>query len=120
MNNRPAQERRLWPRRAASGCRPVIGARVRPGRDVRLVDLSQGGALIEGATRLLPGSIVELQLLVDNVRHELRGTVVRSVVKALDHAGRVHYRAAVCFEGAVGELEGQSGSAFPEGHQVVG
>ncbi|MGE5357864.1 MAG: PilZ domain-containing protein [Bacteroidales bacterium] len=120
MSSRSGAERRVWPRQAASACAWVIAARVRPGRDVRLIDLSRGGALIEGATRLLPGTVVDLQLVAEDARHDLRGKVLRSAVKALDHGGRVYYRAAVCFEHSFTECRADVSSSFPSAHAFGG
>ncbi len=100
MNGLSLGERRCWPRGTADSCGWVRAARVRPGRDVQLINLSAGGALIEGTIRLSPGAAVDLQLVAEDTRHVLRGRVLRSAVRALDHGGRVYYRVAVCFERA--------------------
>jgi hypothetical protein len=72
-------------------------ARVRPGREVTVLDLSSGGALIEADHRLLPGSLVELQLAGADGRLAVRGRVLRCSVSSL-HPSRITYRAAVAFE----------------------
>ncbi len=55
-------ERRAWPRTLLLGSDGLAAARLMPGRSVRLLNLSSGGALIETDCRLLPGAQVELQL----------------------------------------------------------
>jgi hypothetical protein len=70
---------------------------LRPGRDIRVVDLSDGGALIEGLARLMPGSTIELHILGLATRHTIRGQVLRCYVSAIGPAG-VSYRAALGFE----------------------
>ena len=40
-----------------------IQARIWPGREVRVLDLSAGGALVEGDARLMPGRRVALQIV---------------------------------------------------------
>src|SRR5262245_55848145 len=75
----------------------IARARVRPGHDVTLVDVSAGGALIETERRLLPGSCVEL-VLVDGARStNIRGRVLRCAVARLDPTF-IRYRGAVGFE----------------------
>jgi hypothetical protein len=106
MSRSIAAERRRWPRKAGVDCAWLVGTRVRPGRDVSLLDLSRGGALVEGAIRLLPGAVVELQLLGHESRHVVRGHVLRCAVSALDRRLGVHYRAAVRFDQAFCEPEG--------------
>lgn len=90
-------ERRRSPRRSATEL-PWNAARLRPGRDVALVNLGEGGALVEAGTRLLPGARVVLQLLGPEGALALRGRVVRCEVTALDPARGVRYRGAVSFE----------------------
>ena len=73
---------------------------VRPGREVQVLDLSRGGALIEGRARFRPNSMVDLRLNGKGRAVDLRGRVVRCYVSALD-AGTVSYRAGVAFEGSL-------------------
>jgi hypothetical protein len=73
-------------------------ATVRPGHAVSLIDLSAGGALIQGPRPLRPGGRVHLQVSTDARTFSLNGHVLRCAVWALDaHAG-VMYRGAVKFE----------------------
>jgi hypothetical protein len=86
-----------------------LSTRVDPqeiGRDVQLtvrgaaaakpINLSETGALAETTSRLLPGTVVELLLQIDGVRHLLRATIMRSVVHAL--TPRPVFRTAFRFE----------------------
>jgi hypothetical protein len=73
-------------------------ATLRPGHAVSLIDLSAGGALIQGTRPLRPGGRVHLQVSTDARTFSLNGHVLRCAVWALDvHAGAT-YRAAVKFE----------------------
>jgi hypothetical protein len=73
-------------------------ATLRPGHAVSLVDLSAGGALIEGTRPLRPGGRVHLQVATDARTVSLNGHVLRCAVWSVDaHAG-VTYRGAVKFE----------------------
>jgi hypothetical protein len=93
-------DRRLAGRRSPASERGFVGARVRPGHDVMLIDVSSGGALLEAAHRLLPGTWVDLQLLTLDRRVAVRGRVLRSAVSSLA-SGRITYRGAVAFERAL-------------------
>lgn len=75
---------------------PFTSARVRPGHEVVLVDVSSAGALVEGGARLLPGRQVELQLASADGTIVVPGHVVRSYVWFLA-ASRVLYRSALAF-----------------------
>ena len=54
--------------------------RIRPGHQVRVVNASSLGVLIESSRRLLPGTKVELHLELRDVRHQTRARVVRCEV----------------------------------------
>jgi hypothetical protein len=69
-------------------------ALLRPGREVVLVNLSRGGALIESTNRMHPGARTELQLLGD-ARRTIRGRIDRCRVTALDP---VRYQGAIVFD----------------------
>jgi len=73
-------------------------ARVRHRSDVTLVDLSSGGALVEGACRLRPGSRVELRIGVEAERVTVPARVHRCFVSTIDRHSGVRYRAALTFE----------------------
>lgn len=98
MNSTPGGERRSSARRTSVQCPWLLAARLRPGRQVRVVDFSAGGALVEVTARLLPGATVVLHILGVNGPHTVRATVLRCCVAALDRATGVRYRAALAFE----------------------
>ena len=75
----------------------IVSARVRPGHDVSLIDVSAGGALVEGRYRLLPGASVELQLETSQLTAGVRGRVVRCSVSRL-RSTSVCYRGAIAFD----------------------
>ena len=91
-------ERRTAARvRFAGGVLPPA-ARIHPGRDVIVVDLSRTGALVEGFWRLRPGARVDLQIDVDGNDPIVRGRVERCYVASIDHPGGVRYRTAIRFD----------------------
>ncbi len=86
------RERRVY-RRVPADQLPVTAA-FAPGPDVRLVDLSRGGARFECERRLLPGSTVALRLVTPDGALVVRGRVVRSRIAKIDQSGLVYEVAA--------------------------
>ena len=76
-------------------------ARLRPGGDVVLVNLSNSGALVEGTFRFRPDARCELSVTEGTRESTFRALVVRSFVARLDRAGPVRYRAAIRFDRTV-------------------
>ena len=93
----PHGERRRHPRVTPFDCQGGIRGRIRPGHDVLVIDLSEGGALVETSKRLTPGATAEIQVDAPDGRHTTRGVVVRSYVCAL-LAELVLFRAALALE----------------------
>jgi len=94
---RPLTDRRLSARTRAIADLGIRQTRVRPGREVSVIDISAHGALIETALRLLPGRQIELQIERGNEVLPARGRVVRSHVVRVQ-ASSVWYRGAIGFE----------------------
>jgi hypothetical protein len=90
---------------------PVL-ARIRPGHDVVVIDLSHGGALVETGRRLTPGATAELQLEALDGRHTTRAMVVRSYVCLLQ-SDQVLFRTALEFERPVPWLREEALSHVP-------
>jgi hypothetical protein len=95
-------DRRSAPRLSPDRTSWLEIAILRPGKEVRVVNLSRGGALVESPTRILPGSRTELQLVGER-RRRVRGHIGRCVVSALNP---VCYQAALIFEEQLGGLSG--------------
>jgi hypothetical protein len=89
-------DRRTHPRRGV-GEHQIVSARVRPGHGVTVVDISDGGALIDISKRLLPGTMVDLQLGTPQLQTRVRGRVLRCVVIEV-RSSFMSYRAAIVFE----------------------
>jgi len=90
-------ERRSAVRRIPAQEEPLCGARLRAGRELSIVDISDTGALVEGAARLLPGTHVEVHVITREGRTLVRSRVTRAWVHALT-ADSLRYRAALAFE----------------------
>jgi hypothetical protein len=76
----------------------IVSARIRPGHNVEVVDVSSGGVLVKSCHRLMPGATVELHLQCED-RHAqvVRGQVLRCCVAHL-RANAVSYQGAIAFE----------------------
>jgi len=90
-------ERRRQPRLTPFEWNGGVRGRIRPGHDVLVIDLSEGGALVETSRRLTPGSTAELLLDAPDGRHSTRASVVRSSVCVL-LADLVLFRTALMLE----------------------
>ena len=99
--------------------------RLRTGRELAVVDISPSGALVEGATRLLPGTSVTSTSSLVMAGSLVRTRVVRSSVWQLQ-ADAVSYRTGLAFDAAVDTevdgyplpietpvIEGGAGSPYP-------
>jgi len=76
-------------------------ARIRPGRDVVIVDLSRDGALVEGPWRFRPLSRCDVHLQVTGQDVHLRARIVRCFVARIERQEPVRYRTALAFDRAV-------------------
>jgi PilZ domain len=90
-------DRRHASRRATFDTHGIEHARVRPGREVLILNVSAGGVLVETPHRLLPGSPIELHLRTADRRTSIRGRVLRCAVARL-RASDVWYRGAIGFD----------------------
>src|SRR5262245_48859513 len=102
---------------------PLLGetrATIRPGCHVTLIDLSAGGALIEGQRQLRPGSRVHLQIVTPSRSFGVGAHVLRCMVSALDPEQGVTYQGAIKFEHRCDlfwEAATLAGSSVPGSHR---
>lgn len=94
---RPLTERRVHSRFGHPTI-SVLQAVLRPGHHVAVVNLSAGGALLDGPRPLRPASRVFLQITVAGQTSGRRAHVLRCAVAALDSAAGVRYRSAIEFD----------------------
>lgn len=119
--DRPVVDRRIDERfgqPAIAGTQAIL----RPGYVVSLIDLSAGGALIEGPRPLRPGTRVHVQLVSGTHRLGLAAHVLRCSVASLDTDAGVRYRGALRFDErceAIWEANTLDGYLFPEGPRTV-
>ncbi len=95
-------DRRNWPRIPAEAL-PNLSAKLATGPEIRLVDLSRGGARFECEKRLLPGAKVALRLVTPDGTLVVRGRVVRSRIVRLERGG-LGYDAAIAFNETLNEV----------------
>ena len=91
-------DRRAAPRVHYTGGLLPPTCRVRPGRDVIVVNLARGGTLVESRFRFRPGSMVDVLLHQGGIAHALRARITRCLVATLDDPAGVRYRTALRFE----------------------
>ena len=89
-------ERRRAARHMPSPTQALSRVRLRTGRELAVIDASPLGVLVEGATRLLPGTHVEVHVIGAQGRILVRARVVRCAVWSLT-ADCVQYRGALAF-----------------------
>jgi hypothetical protein len=92
-----ADDRRRTPRREPDERDPLARVRLRVGRELQVVNISNGGVLVHGQTRLLPGTPLDVHVVTRHGRILVRGRVVRAYVARLA-SDDVWYRGAVAFE----------------------
>ena len=90
-------ERRRAPRRIPEPHEPLVRVRLRAGRDLVVINLSNSGLWVESPVRLLPGSRVDIHVFTATGRLLTRTRVARACVGAVGPDG-VLYRAALCFD----------------------
>lgn len=93
----PVTERRHDHRCTAAALRVSL-ATLRPGRHVRVIDLSPGGALVQTDRPLRPGSRVQIRVVLTHSTVSVAAHIVRCTVSAIHPEYGVTYRAALRFD----------------------
>ena len=91
-------ERRVSGRVEVGSLTGAVRLRLPPGRDAVLLNVSQEGACIEAASRLLPGGIVEVHMSTLGWNWRGRAMVKRCRVSALVPENGARYQAALQFD----------------------
>lgn len=120
-------ERRRALRRAVAVDEALSQARLRTGGQLRLVEASSWGALVETTERLLPGRHLDIHVISVDGRVLVRSRVARAFVWLVS-SNAVHYRAALAFDqaldvradgyalpAALRPVDTQPGSVYPVG-----
>ena len=98
-------------RRVPGEDEPLSRVRMRAGSQLTVLDLSNTGALLEGAARFLPGTHIDVHLVTTEGRTLVRSRIVRAYVSDVA-ADRIQYRGAVAFDRQVHTAV--AGYAIPE------
>ena len=93
----PVTERRVHQRADHSWARRAK-ATLRPGHPIAIVNISRGGALVEGTRQMRPGTRVLLQIATPTGALGLSALVVRCAVGSLTADAGVVYRGALKFD----------------------
>ena len=103
--NRPREDRRRACRVATARTAWARTARLSPGLDVVLLDVSRRGARVETVARLLPGARTLLRLTSGTREATVACVVARSVVAALEPTRGVVYRVALVFDEPLARIQ---------------
>jgi hypothetical protein len=110
-------ENRTTNRRVPLAGEPLSRIRLRTGREMSVLDVGNGGVLVEGRVRLLPGTHLDVHVVTREGRVLVRSRVVRCWVAVLQ-ADTVSYRGALAFDRVVDTAP--NGYAFPDGLRAAG
>lgn len=91
------------PRRVPAEEEPLSRVRLRNGRELVVVNVSNSGALVQSASRLLPGIHVEVHVATWDGRVLARSRVIRAYVCALQ-ADAIWYHGAPAFDRLIGTV----------------
>ncbi len=105
-------EYRATTRRVPVPDEPLSRVRLRTGREMSVLDVGNGGVLVEGHVRLLPGTHVDVHVVTRKGRVLVRSRVLRCWVATLQ-SDAVSYRGALAFDRSVDTAP--PGYAFPDG-----
>ena len=112
---RGEEERRRYPRVVPTeGPEPAV-ARLRPGREAVVVNVSRGGACVEAMSPLRPGHSVDIRLVLPDWRWHGEAQVLRCHVSALPREQKVRYRAGLAFMTPVADMMAACGAGLPPG-----
>ncbi len=111
LRNERVVDRRRAVRRTITTDEPLSQVRLRAGRQLAVIDISDVGLLAEGEMRLLPGTHVDVHLVTCEGRLLIRSRVVRAFVCHVS-ASTIRFRGALAFDRAVPTAI--AGYAIPE------
>ena len=95
--DRAISERRAH-ERADEAWTGTAKATLRPGHPIAIVNISRGGALVEGTRPMRPGTRVMLQITTSAKAFGLSALVLRCGIQSLSRDDGVVYRGALTFD----------------------
>lgn len=93
-------DRRRLPRRVPDRDEPLARVRLRTGRQLDVIDVSDSGMLVEGEMRLLPGTHVDVHVVTGEGRQLVRSRIARAFVSHVA-AELIRYRGVLTFERSI-------------------
>lgn len=100
-DNATVETSRADPRYPASALPGITGMRLSPGDNVRLLNISASGVLVEGKTRFVPGTRVSVIFEGPSAPKTVKGKVVRCQVSSIGGGGSLQYQSAIAFEAKI-------------------
>jgi hypothetical protein len=89
------ENRRAEPRYTADEIPAITGVQL-SGEQVKLVNISSSGILVESDARIKPGERVKLSI-IGLTPNRVPGVVVRCVVSAISNGGKLRYESGIAF-----------------------
>jgi hypothetical protein len=108
--------RRLSPRLKAEDVPFLKSVELYQGKEIRIVNISRGGILIETETRLRPDFKVMLTLVTTEGTYKMDGTILRSSISDLN--GIPKYRTAIAFKQPFGLMDVFNDESTDPAHQT--
>ncbi len=93
--------KRVDTRYPAAAVPAITAMRLSPGDGVKLINISASGVLVEGKTRFVPGTRVNVIFEGSVKPGQIKGRVVRCQVSSIGGGGTLQYQSAIAFEGRV-------------------
>jgi hypothetical protein len=90
-------DRRKAQRLHPSALPSLKSVRLVPGSEIRLINVSSGGALLESDNRILPGANICIRLVAEDVLYFLRGRVLQSRASSI-RGSALTYECRVAFD----------------------
>ena len=94
VESRSAVRHRRRPPEEIEGFQSVL---LRPGGEVNVLNISNGGMLVQTETHTKPGSAVRVCVVTTGARHEVKAKIVRSEITTVGGSG-LHYLLGIAFD----------------------
>lgn len=95
MKGQDTGDRRTSPRYESSAIPNLKSINQIGGPEVKLINISRSGALIEGPERMSPGSVIWLQIVTTGAVYHLKGHVVCSTTSSMNDQS---FQSAIAFD----------------------
>jgi hypothetical protein len=93
-----ATDTRLHPRYPAESVSGITCVRLSPGDVVTLINISASGILVQGKTRFVPGTRLNVIFEGPRAPGAVKGRIIRCQVSAIASGGSLQYQSAIAFD----------------------